>query len=434
MTIGTPGSLADVSKVFSRELLPSSDAVAEVIESQYTGDVLDLQRWEFNEGTGSISNAACPSLAISSSKQKDVSLNSIFFALQNPRTQLAIGISGESCEDGTTLTMQDLMYGSPNQQFVYTEADKQIVSVKCPGLAITIPNEDCKTTDSLLLLSSNQNVGNRNKWLFDDKDVIESVLCRNKFLTINGASSGGARLVTKSNKFLKEETQDDTLFGGPPKQQDNTKSPTAAFTDEPQKVETEWDPATPPSIGSTVILSDLNVERYQKWTKQRQLFHPLMGPFSIVNPNSGLAMTVDHGTCSNGLSLSSSTDNHTSIRQQFYLGQHGSIFSAQCPGLVLAADNSTDDFSVALEIFLINQKKLKWKFANGMVESVSNSGMVLASSPSDNTFILKSNSTSDSNMKWIRMNTRLLASNSATSGWKQDWKVAFVDPEYKGPS
>ena len=71
---------------------------------------------------------------------------------------------------------------------------------------------------------------------------------------------------------LKEETQDDTLFGGPPKQQDNTKSPTAAFTDEPQKVETEWDPATPPSVGSTVILSDLNVERYQKWTKQRQVY------------------------------------------------------------------------------------------------------------------------------------------------------------------
>eukprot|EP00956_Cyclotella_meneghiniana_P027863 scaffold63549_cov35-Cyclotella_meneghiniana.AAC.1 len=32
------------------------------------------------------------------------------------------------------------------------------------------------------------------------------------------------------------------------------------------------------------------------------------------------------------------------------------------------------------------------------------------------------------------MNTRLLASNSAIDGWKQDWKVTFVDPEYKGPS
>ena len=159
-----------------------------------------------------------------------------------------------------------------------------------------------------------------------------------------------------------------------------------------------------------------------------------MGPFSVVNPNSELAMTVDDGTCSNGLSLSSNADDHTSIRQQFYLGQHGSIFSAQCPGLVLAADNSTDNFSITLEIFQMNQKKLKWKFANGVIESVLKSGMILANNPDDNTMILKSNSTSDSNMKWIRMNTRLLASNSATSGWKQDWKVAFVDPEYKGPS
>eukprot|EP00956_Cyclotella_meneghiniana_P003490 scaffold4251_cov37-Cyclotella_meneghiniana.AAC.5 len=42
--------------------------------------------------------------------------------------------------------------------------------------------------------------------------------------------------------------------------------------------------------------------------------------------------------------------------------------------------------------------------------------------------------TSDTTMNWIRMNTRLLASNSATSIWKQQWKVTFVDPEYKGPS
>ena len=133
----------------------------------------DLQRWAFNKD-GSISNVACPSLAISSSKQKDVSLNSIYFALQNPRTQLAIGISSESCEDGMTLIMQDLKYGSPNQQFTYSEADKKIVSLKCPNFAITLPNDDCKTSDSLLM-SSNQNVNNRNQWLFKDNDVIESV-------------------------------------------------------------------------------------------------------------------------------------------------------------------------------------------------------------------------------------------------------------------
>ena len=76
--------------------------------------------------------------------------------------------------------------------------------------------------------------------------------------------------MTMSNKFLKK-TQNDTSFGGPPEQSDATNSPTAAYADESRKVEAEWDPATPPSVGSTVILSDLNAERYQKWTKQRQV-------------------------------------------------------------------------------------------------------------------------------------------------------------------
>eukprot|EP00956_Cyclotella_meneghiniana_P003491 scaffold4251_cov37-Cyclotella_meneghiniana.AAC.6 len=325
--------------------------------SRYGGDPSHLQGWLFNEGTGSISNVGCPNLAISSSKEKDVSLNSIYFALQNSRTQLAIGISADSCTDRMTLEMQDLKYGSPNQQFIYNKDAQKIFSMKCPNFAITVPNDDCKTTDSLVL--SNQDVGDRSKWLFEDIDVIKSVKCPDKFITIHGASSGGARLVT-SNKFLKE-TQSDASFGGPPEQGDATNSPTAAYTNKSRKVEAEWDPATPPSVGSTIILSGLNAERYQKWTKQRQLFHPLMGPFSVLNPTSGLAMTVDGGTCSNGLSLSSTTDDHTSIRQQFYLGQHGSIFSAQCPGLVVAADNSTDNFSVKLEIFQINQKKLKWE-------------------------------------------------------------------------
>jgi hypothetical protein len=166
---------------------------------RYSGDKSNLQRWKFDKDTDEISNVACPDLAISSSKQKDVSLNSIYFALQNPRTQLAIGISSESCEDGMTLTMQDLVYGSPNQQFIYSEADKKIVSLKCPEYAITIPNDDCETTESLLM-SSKQDVGDRNKWLFDDKEVIQSVQCPTKFITIHGASSGGARLVTKSKK------------------------------------------------------------------------------------------------------------------------------------------------------------------------------------------------------------------------------------------
>jgi len=426
-----PDQIAGRSNVIWSKIL-GKDADGAVQEPQYTGDISDLQRWAFNDNDfGMIANIGCPNLAISSSKKKDVSLNSIYFALQNPRTQLAIGTSTETCTDGMTLTMQDLEYGSPNQQFIFIEEDKKIVSLMCPEFSITIPSADCDAADGLILSLEN-NTDDRNKWLFNDNEVIQSVKCPDKYVTIHGASSGGARLVTTSKKFLKE-SPDDTSFGGPPEQNATTNSPTSSYNEKAREVETEWDQAKPPSVGSKVILSNISAERYQKWTKQRQLFHPLMGPFSVVNPSSGHALAVPDGICANGMDLGSTIDHHTSTTQQFYLGHHGSIFSAQCPGLVLAADNSTDSFFVQLKIFSINNKDLKWKFTNGTIESVSNSGMVLANNP-DNIMIVKSNSTaSDSNTKWIRMNTRLLASVNETSEWKQEWKVSFVDSTYRGP-
>ena len=89
--------------------------------------------------------------------------------------------------------------------------------------------------------------------------------------------------------------------------------------------------------------------------------------------------------------------------------------------------------SAQLEVFRINDKKQKWKFTNGTVESVIHPGMVLANN--NNAIILNSNSESeDQSSNWIRVNTRLLDSNSATSGWKQQWKASFIDSGYKGPS
>ena len=232
----------------------------------------DLQRWMFNSQV--ITNAGCPNLAVSSSKAKDVSLNSIYFALQNPRTQLAMGFSASaaSCTDGMTLEMQDLAYGSPNQQFIYIENDQTIVSVKCPQFAITIPSGDCGSTVGLHLSSQNHSDG-RNKWTFDTNGNIQSVLCSDKYITIQGASSGRAKLVTmhSSGKTLLENP-----FGKAPKQEDATNSPTAAFTEKTPKnsnsySSSEWDPTKPPSVGSSILLSELNSERYQKWEKMHQV-------------------------------------------------------------------------------------------------------------------------------------------------------------------
>ena len=66
-----------------------------------------------------------------------------------------------------------------------------------------------------------------------------------------------------------------------------------------------------------------------------------MGPFSIVNRNTGLACAVNDSACANQTGLTLANDDPTSMTQQFYLGQHGSIFSAKCRGLVIEATEFT---------------------------------------------------------------------------------------------
>eukprot|EP00956_Cyclotella_meneghiniana_P014940 scaffold22644_cov44-Cyclotella_meneghiniana.AAC.4 len=382
--------------------------------------------WRFNTN-GAISNVACPELKISSNKEKDISLSSTYFALENPRTELAIGISADSCHNEMTLEMQDLAYGSPNQQFIYIEDNNKIVSLMCPNFAVTIPDGDCSTEGGLYLSNDTYN-DNRNKWSFDDNDQIHSLECENKLITIHGAAGGRTRTASFSSKKLLKES---SLPSSPESNSTNYNS--TNYTEASGHTTVEWDEAKTPAARSAIGLSHSNAERYQKWTKERQLFRPLMGPFSIVNPNSGSALTVDDGTCANGMNLSSAPDDIESLRQKFYLGQHGSIFSAQCPGLVIAADPSHNDTNIEIDIklqnFRINENTQKWKFINGMIESVSNSGMVLANNPNQS-MKLQSNSTAISDLSifnWKRVNTRLLVSNDQ-SEWKQQWTVSFTSP------
>jgi len=256
----------------------------------------------------------------------------------------------------------------------------------------------------------------------------------------------GDEIENKSNDYMIEISASDFQVESSSQQTESSlpESETYNATEEStaasysNTVETQtavWDGTTYPSSGSTIVLSDFNAERFQKWTKQHQLFHPLMGPFSIVNPHSGLALAVEDGTCANGMSLNSETDDHTSSRQMFYLGQHGSIFGAQCPGLVIAADSSSHSSAIRLEIFQHNEEKLKWKFTNGMVESVLYPGMVLAKNSNDDSMILQStDSNSDSNMNWIRTNTRLLDLDDQSSEWKRQWTVSFISSDYQNVS
>ena len=83
----------------------------------------------------------------------------------------------------------------------------------------------------------------------------------------------------------------------------------------------EWTDDTLPTVGSSLVLSPCKSERYQIWIKMHQVFRPLMGPFSLVNPSNGYAITVEDRMCTTDMSLKASADEHSNKRQYYYLGK-----------------------------------------------------------------------------------------------------------------
>ncbi len=407
------------------DLQPKNSHHVKVSNSNTVNPHIERWQWTINSNDGSITNAANPTLAISSSKEKDVSLNSNYFALQNPRTQLAIGVEvpASGCANNMPIKLQEMVYGSPNQQFMYLQEQQKIVGLLCPDYVIEVPNGDCAATAGLHLSNVAQTDG-RNQWTFVDNDsVIKSVKCPGMFITINGASSEGVETV----KFVSG------LPDAPRSDNSKTHADTS-YTPAQPSTESSWTDNTPPTIGSSIVLASQNSQRYQKWVKEHQFFQPLMGPFSIVNPTNGLAIAVEDGVCSSGMELRAITDDHTNTRQLFYLGQHGAVFSSVCPGLVISADsnNPTDatfDHNLKLQTSRLGQDNLKWKFSNGMVESVRHPGMVIGNTNGILTLGDKAGVT-DPSQTWQRINTRLLDVNSDQTMWKQEWTVSFVTPGY----
>ena len=148
-----------------------------------------------------------------------------------------------------------------------------------------------------------------------------------------------------------------------------------------------------------------------------------MGLFSIVNPNNTRAVALASDVCQVGMDLVSQTDNHTSEKQQFYLGQHGPIFSKCCLELVILAN---EDDTAKVQTFRLGTKTQTWKFVNGRVESVAFPGKIIASDgASGEVMVLQSNHTA-SNQQWKRCNTRLLTLTANQSEWKQNWTMSFI--------
>lgn len=174
------------------------------------------------------------------------------------------------------LEMQDLMYGSQNQQFIYRANDNTIVSLICPNHAITVPNGDCASKNGLYL-SSMSNVDNRDKWLFIQQgQVIQSLLCKDLFITINNVLGRRAQITADSSQILLNESN------LPQSPVENTTSYTNATNGNKKVVnstsytsathtQTNWGSAKPPTVGSQIILSGMNAATYQKWIQQHQV-------------------------------------------------------------------------------------------------------------------------------------------------------------------
>ena len=75
-----------------------------------------------------------------------------------------------------------------------------------------------------------------------------------------------------------------SLPSAQPKEDNNKNSSTASYTNT-NRTKTVWDNAAPPSPGFSIVLSDLNAERYQKWAKQHQV---RINSFQVCNIVCGI--------------------------------------------------------------------------------------------------------------------------------------------------
>ena len=100
------------------------------------------------------------------------------------------------------IEVQDLEYDSPEQQFVYNKHGQNIVSLVCPEYVIDVPNDDCLSSIKLHL-SDDTSSDQRNQWIFDSKNMIQSIKCADMLITTRSASGGGSQaIIVPSNQLV----------------------------------------------------------------------------------------------------------------------------------------------------------------------------------------------------------------------------------------
>ncbi len=376
------------------------------------------QQWSFESTHGNIRNLGCPSLQLSAIKDNNSSLVSGYFALENPKSRLSMGIMGTSCQDGTDIVLQKTLYGRPNQQFYLDESNK-IVSTMCHLLAIGAPSS-CELVSTLKLTSLSEG----GIWQFNSEDqTIESLNCRGMFVAIGNVQTNSIRATGYGRRL----EQVNAAPGIPPAFDNNTETNQDNF-------------AMPgiPMVGASIILSNNSAEQYQLWMQKHERFHHLKGPFSFIK-SSGMAMdfviTNRNGKCAHNLNLEMGIDDYRRSSQQFYLGQFGLIISVRCPGLVISVKDPSGDCNntagqvITLQTYEIGKEWAKWKLNNdGSIESVKCPGMFINDGDIDGKLLLLVNRTTD--ISWRRQNVRFLdPADTLSQEWIQDWEVSFDTTE-----
>ena len=338
----------------------------------------------------------------------DSSIISTFFALENTKTHLSLGIAGSSCQSGSRIELQETVFGAPSQQFVLQE-NKLLVSLMCPQLAVTHLGS-CQAPSNLQL-----GVGN-NTWKFNTElHTIESLECPGMYVSVASVQSRGswAKRYTEFLPGFSNDTKSDQVI-------DSTSSL--------------------PGVGSSISLSNNTTGgQYQSWIQKYQRFQNVQGPFSFLNLNR-TSFDAGEGLCYHGMPLKSVTDDYNSTGQQFYLGDNGLIISAKCPGLVVAMGNSSSE-PLRLQAYQMDKDEAKWILTgDGRIESAKSPGMVInPGSTSGANITLERQDLTISKQVWSQRNVRLvMGSGAGTTSPSQgsssvlslmpDWYVSFVEP------
>jgi hypothetical protein len=119
-------SVACPSKVLTLDGVCGTETGLSAVDA--SSQLTTTQQWTIDATYGTIANVACPTFKISavSTSGGKSSVISSFFMLENLKTHLSMGLSGDgtSCRAGEKIQLQKTEYGDPGQQF-YLDNEKK---------------------------------------------------------------------------------------------------------------------------------------------------------------------------------------------------------------------------------------------------------------------------------------------------------------------